>query len=74
MTKQLTQAELLAALQQSAQVIQKQKRELARYAEPIAVIGMACRFPGADSPEAFWQLLLAGTEQLHQWFHGESQK
>ena len=25
--------------------------------EPIAIIGMGCRFPGADSPEAFWQLL-----------------
>ena len=64
MTKQLTQAELLAALQQSAQVIQKQKRELARYAEPIAVIGMACRFPGADSPEEFWQLLHNGVDRV----------
>ena len=26
--------------------------------EPIAIIGMSCRFPGgADSPDAFWSLL-----------------
>jgi acyl transferase domain-containing protein/surfactin synthase thioesterase subunit len=25
--------------------------------EPIAIIGMGCRFPGAHNPEAFWQLL-----------------
>ena len=28
--------------------------------EPIAIVGMACRFPGADNVEAFWRLLLEG--------------
>lgn len=29
---------------------------------PIAIIGQGCRIPGADSPEAFWQLLDSGTD------------
>lgn len=28
--------------------------------EPIAVVGMACQFPGADSLEAYWHLLSHG--------------
>ena len=32
--------------------------------EPIAIIGMACRLPGADSPEALWQLLQEGRETV----------
>ena len=30
----------------------------------IAVIGMACRFPGANTPEEFWQNLARGHESL----------
>jgi acyl transferase domain-containing protein/acyl carrier protein len=33
--------------------------------EPIAIIGMACRFPGgADSPETLWNLLQAGIDAV----------
>jgi 3-oxoacyl-(acyl-carrier-protein) synthase len=35
--------------------------------EPIAVIGMACRFPnGASSPEAFWQRLRDGFDAIEE--------
>jgi acyl transferase domain-containing protein len=30
----------------------------------IALIGIACRFPRADSPEEFWQLLIDGVEAI----------
>ena len=32
--------------------------------EAIAIIGMGCRFPGADSPEAFWRLLERGGDAI----------
>jgi len=36
-------------------------------AEPIAIIGMACRLPGhVNSPEAYWQLLCTGTEAVSE--------
>ncbi|WP_439081535.1 amino acid adenylation domain-containing protein [Streptomyces sp. WL006] len=31
---------------------------------PTAVIGVACRFPGADTPEAFWDLLVEGRDAV----------
>ncbi len=32
--------------------------------EPIAIIGMGCRFPQADTPARFWQLLRDGVDAI----------
>ncbi|QIQ01857.1 type I polyketide synthase [Streptomyces liangshanensis] len=41
--------------------------------EPLAVVGMACRFPGAEDLDAFWNLLLSGSDAIGpgpQWRAG----
>src|SRR5262249_29631050 len=37
--------------------------------EPIAIIGLGCRFPGAIDPDSFWQLLCDGTDAITQFPH-----
>ena len=32
--------------------------------EPIAIAGIGCRFPGANNPQAFWQLLRDGVDAI----------
>ncbi|MEV4847806.1 type I polyketide synthase, partial [Micromonospora matsumotoense] len=32
--------------------------------EPVAVVGLSCRLPGASDPEAFWALLRDGTDAV----------
>src|ERR1700722_10541506 len=32
--------------------------------EPIAIVGLGCRFPGSENPEAFWRLLSNGVDAV----------
>jgi len=34
--------------------------------EPVAIVGIGCRFPGADGPEAFWRLLEGGVDAIRE--------
>ena len=42
--------------------------------DKIAVIGMACKFPGADNPEEFWNNLVKGQETLSHFSDEEIRK
>ncbi|MDE2688304.1 MAG: SDR family NAD(P)-dependent oxidoreductase [Chloroflexota bacterium] len=41
-----------------------------RNREPIAIVGMACRFPGAENLDAFWQLLEEGGNSVTEGVPG----
>ncbi len=34
--------------------------------EPIAIVGMGCRLPGANSPSEFWRLLIEGSSAIRE--------
>ncbi len=38
--------------------------------EPVAIIGMGCRFPGASGPEAFWQVLRDARDTVGEYLPG----
>lgn len=62
--------EQFTPLQNAVRLIKQTQAKLAAYeraqSEPIAIVGMSCRFPGADNPAAFWQLLHQGKDAVRE--------
>ena len=58
----------LLLLKRALHEIQALKKEVAgRQNETIAIIGMACRFPGGcNTPEAFWEFLKKGDDGVRE--------
>jgi acyl transferase domain-containing protein len=60
--------EQLSPLQRAAYALKEMRAKLdaleRRETEPVAIIGMSCRFPGADSCAAFWRLLRDGIDAV----------
>ena len=60
----------LSPIKRALWALQEMEAKLKRYEsamrEPIAVIGLACRFPYAQTPDAFWQLLREGVDAVRE--------
>ena len=62
----LSLAQFLAGHSENITPASIEKPTTGNTSEPIAVIGMSCRLPGANDPESFWQLLINGVDAISE--------
>ncbi|MGA8328579.1 MAG: SDR family NAD(P)-dependent oxidoreductase, partial [Mycobacterium sp.] len=53
-------------LSESARASAQSTASVTRTDEPIAIVSVACNFPGAPNPEAFWELLSGGVNAISE--------
>lgn len=58
--------EVLGLSEQAKPAPQQVSAVTDRTDEPIAIVSVSCRFPGAPDPEAFWEVLSGGVDAIRE--------